>query len=513
MNSFSLLRWIIPQRIEGDEISYKKSRLIINIGLIIVVLMGLNSIRAFVNGNPASGIMVLASCFLILLSIISLRYTASHIVSGHACLLFIYILLVFISLNYQNPGASPDVVNFSLLVLLAYMFTNTKGGIFWGFLSFIAVIGIWKINAARVGVTYQIPVEKVEANNYTAYLVLTLITLLLGMVYERNNSSSLQLFQVERDKSNQISNDLTVVLGDVKHLMQEVSNCNLSETIEADLEGEFGDLKKSVNDSLELLSGVISQVLVFSDKINIGTNELSTSAQILASGASQQAANLEEISSSMSEIQHRTEANDDNSKQTLALTDKALKVVQQGNNQMELLLNSVKNIDETSQQVSKVVRLIDDIAFQTNLLALNASVEAARAGKYGKGFAVVADEVRNLASRTADAARNTTELINNSIQEINKGVENADQTASILSQIDNSVKGVSDLVNEIAMGSKEQRISITEINKGLTEVNNIVMKNSSVSEQTAASSQELSNQCEQLRQMMGQFRLRLLLET
>jgi len=172
---------------------------------------------------------------------------------------------------------------------------------------------------------------------------------------------------------------------------------------------------------------------------------------------------------------------------------------------MDSMLKSMESINQSSSEVSKVIKAIDEIAFQTNLLALNAAVEAARAGKYGKGFAVVAEEVRNLASRSAKAARTTTDLIENSLQEVKRGVQNADATASLLNQITEGINRSNVLINEISDASVEQANNIGEINEGLANVNNVVQQNSSISEQSASASEELSAQAGRLQEMMNSF--------
>jgi methyl-accepting chemotaxis protein len=209
----------------------------------------------------------------------------------------------------------------------------------------------------------------------------------------------------------------------------------------------------------------------------------------------------------MDEISSQTEQNNKNAIQARQLTNETLNIVQQSVLQMEKMLKSMNEIDETSKSVAKVIKVIDEIAFQTNLLALNAAVEAARAGKYGKGFAVVAEEVRNLANRSAEAAKNTTDLIENSTKEVANGVDNAEKTAGRLAEINESVKKANDIVSEITEASGQQSMGIKEVNAGLNQVNSIVQQNSSISEETAAASTELSTQSTRMHEIMSQFRL------
>jgi methyl-accepting chemotaxis protein len=305
-----------------------------------------------------------------------------------------------------------------------------------------------------------------------------------------------------------MASELRTAISDINSVMESVRNGDLSRFVTANLAGDMNQLKESINDSIAMLSNTIVQVVNNSEQVNAGSMDLSASAQSLASGTTEQAASLEEIASSMNEIDAKTKANDDNAVHSQQLIRNTVEVVEGSNEQMELMLSSINIMKETSLNVTKIIKDIDEIAFQTNLLALNAAVEAARAGKYGKGFAVVAEEVRSLAARSAEAAKNTADLVTNSVKETETGVINAEKTSETLSAISESILKVNDIIEEITASSKEQRAGIAEINKGLTQVNEVIQNNSSISEETASASDELSSQATNLEQLMGQFKLR-----
>ncbi len=304
---------------------------------------------------------------------------------------------------------------------------------------------------------------------------------------------------------NSLMTTMQAAFSDINRVMDGLLIGNLQERITNDYGGNLRG--GNINKALEILDNTMKQVVITTDQLSDSSDRLQNSAQSLAKGTTQQASSLEQISSSLNEIESQTASDNQNAKKAQRLSADAIETVSKGNSQMNSMLNSIKNINETSSEVTKVIKVIDDIAFQTNLLALNAAVEAARAGKYGKGFSVVAEEVRNLAGRSAQAAKDTARLIETSMKEVETGVKNSDLTASVLKEISTIVADVNDLMGNIAESSDKQALGIAEVNKGLSLVNSVVQENASISDQTASAVKELANQSSDLNQLMGRFKI------
>ena len=215
----------------------------------------------------------------------------------------------------------------------------------------------------------------------------------------------------------------------------------------------------------------------------------------------------------MTEMSSQTKQNAENASQANQLSAQARDAAEKGNEQMKEMMTAMDEINASGQNISKIIKVIDEIAFQTNLLALNAAVEAARAGQHGKGFAVVAEEVRNLAARSAQAARETADLIEGSVHKAENGVGIAQRTAEALSEIVTGITKTTDLVAEIAAASNEQSQGIGQINQGLSQIENVTQQNTANAEESAAASEELASQAQHLRKLLTQFRLSSQVET
>ena len=261
-------------------------------------------------------------------------------------------------------------------------------------------------------------------------------------------------------------------------------------------------ISRSINNTLRrIIDGLSSGA----EQVNASSIQLSSSSQDLSEGASEQAAGLQQTTSSLEEMATQTKQTAENSGQAEQAMKETQPRVEKGMNAMKRMNEQMDGIRQSSEETSKIIKTIDDIAFQTNLLALNAAVEAARAGEAGKGFAVVAEEVRNLAQRSAEAARTTSELIENSQKNTEAGTTMATEVSENLEEIKNSVNNGSELVVEIAAAAKEQSTGIDELNSVMREMDKVVQKNASGSEETASSSEELSSQATELKRMVDEL--------
>ncbi|MDX1776015.1 MAG: HAMP domain-containing methyl-accepting chemotaxis protein, partial [Desulfobulbales bacterium] len=256
------------------------------------------------------------------------------------------------------------------------------------------------------------------------------------------------------------------------------------------------------------LNRVLEQIDAAADQMASGAGQVMDSSQSLSQGATQQATSLEEISSSLTQMAAQTRTNAENSDQANELAIKARESARKGNLQMQDMITAMSEINEASQSISNIIKVIDEIAFQTNLLALNAAVEAARAGRHGKGFAVVAEEVRSLAARSAKAARETADLIEGSVHKAENGSDIANQTAEALDEIAAGVIQVSDLIKEIASASTEQAEGIAQINRGLDQIDQVTQQNTALAEESAAAAEELAAQAADLHEMLDRFTLK-----
>jgi len=255
------------------------------------------------------------------------------------------------------------------------------------------------------------------------------------------------------------------------------------------------------------LTRIMGEISMATTQIASGSDQVSSTSQSLSQGATEQAASIEQISSSMTEIASQTKTNADNANEASRLAALAKNDAEIGNEQMQGMLQAMNDISDSGRNISKIIKVIDEIAFQTNLLALNAAVEAARAGQHGKGFAVVAEEVRNLAARSAKAARETSELIEGSVLTTERGKEMADLTSVSLHKIVGGVSKVTDIIAEISHASNDQAHGISQTNEGLAQVDQVIQANTAAAEEGAAAAEQLHSQADQMRHLVSRFKL------
>ena len=302
---------------------------------------------------------------------------------------------------------------------------------------------------------------------------------------------------------------LRIVINDISYLLNEMVNQNLDVHTEHEevYVGSFQDILHSMRNMRLELSSAMRQVNHSADEVANASNQLSSSAQILSQGTAEQAGSVQELATRISMISEEVKDTADGALDVRRQTHQTGEEVFLCNQKMQNLVEAMEKIQTSSEEIEKILKTIDDIAFQTNILALNAAVEAARAGSAGKGFAVVAEEVRNLAGKSAQAAQNTSELIANSTDAVHIGTEIAQNTADILLGVVNSIQSVVDSIDHIAIVSNEQSESVEQVSEGINQISVVVQSNSATAEEGAAASEQLSAEAAALKELVDQFTL------
>ena len=316
--------------------------------------------------------------------------------------------------------------------------------------------------------------------------------------------------QILADSARTLVRGFRLMIQDMDEMLAEMSRGNLTadSKCEEAYVGGYRGLLDSARKLSAQLSDTLRQINQSADQVSAGAEQVSAGAQALSQGATEQASAIEELAATINDISGKIIATADRAGDVHSQSSETGREVEQCNEQMFELVNAVRDIGESSSQIGKIIKTIEDIAFQTNILALNAAVEAARAGTAGKGFAVVADEVRNLASKSAEASKSTSVLIEGSARSVEKGMKIADETAASLQKAVISTENTVKAVDKITEATAEQSQAVSQVTQGMDQISSVVQTNSATAEESAAASEELSGQAVILKELVGQFKTR-----
>ena len=312
------------------------------------------------------------------------------------------------------------------------------------------------------------------------------------------------------DQVRELIRKLQMIIDDENKFLAQMASGDFTvdSTCETEYTGGFKPLLISFRAIAEKLNHTILQISESSAQVASGSDQVSSGAQALSQGATEQASSVEELAATINEISEKVKQNAENARQANHMAGVVGSEMQTSNQKMQEMMQAMNNISNCSDEIGKIIKTIEDIAFQTNILALNAAVEAARAGTAGKGFAVVADEVRNLAGKSAEASKNTSVLIENSLRAVENGTLIADETAQSLLQTVKGVEEVANIISQISEASNNQAEAISQITMGIDQISSVVQTNSATAQESAAASEELSSQSQLMKDLVGRFRLR-----
>lgn len=383
----------------------------------------------------------------------------------------------------QTNQRNNDMANNITFILLGILILGVAGSILWGF---------WLARALSK------PVDEMAAAAKNL----------------AQGNLDVDITYVSKDEIGSLADSLKAATTTLKQYIRDISS-NLSLMSEGDLtakitqnySGDFMPIKDAFHKIGFGLSDTLSTIGQSAEQVSSGAGQVSAGAQALAQGATEQASSIQELSATIAEVSESVRENAGHVAMVTKHVENAVAGVQSSNEHMQKMLEAMNNIDDSSGEIRKIIKVIDDIAFQTNILALNAAVEAARAGEAGKGFAVVADEVRNLASKSADAAKQTTVLIESSVSDVQEGSRIANLTAEQLSEVSSQVKQVGETIEKIDRASSSQANAISQITQGVEQISAVVQTNSATAEQSAAASEELSAQADMLTELIEKFKI------
>ncbi|CAB1256235.1 Chemotaxis protein [Ruminococcaceae bacterium BL-6] len=297
------------------------------------------------------------------------------------------------------------------------------------------------------------------------------------------------------------------IIGDITENLTKMADGDLSSRTVRQYSGDLAPIQESLRRILDAMNRIFLEFRQSAEQVSTGADQVAGAAEALSQGATGQASSVEELSATITEISDRVSGNAKKAADARELAVQAGEEVENGSRQMKRMVEAVGHINRSTEEISKIIKVIDDIASQTNILALNAAVEAARAGSAGKGFSVVAEEVRSLAVKSAQAAKSTTTLIATSAQKVAEGNKIMDSTDQSLRKIISSVTDISKLIHEIDEASEQQAHSLEQVTTGVDQISSVVQTNSATAEESAALSEELSSQARLLQQEIKKLKL------
>ena len=297
-------------------------------------------------------------------------------------------------------------------------------------------------------------------------------------------------------------------INELSAVLDQIADGNLDISLKLDYKGEFEKLKNALDHISESLNSTLSDIDLAADQVAVGADQVSSGAQALASGSTQQAGSIQELVATISEISEQIKQNAAEAESASAKVNSISKEANLSNERMDRMLQAMQEINSNTDEISNIIKTIEDIAFQTNILALNAAIEAARAGEAGKGFAVVADEVRNLASKSAEASQNTAALILKTTEAVGNGSEIANATAESLRTVVSNIGEIVTSVDDISRNSQAQAEAVNQVNSGVEQLSSVTQNNSAASEESAAAAEQLAGQANTMKSLTGRFTLR-----
>ncbi|CAG0979152.1 partial Methyl-accepting chemotaxis protein II, partial [Rhodocyclaceae bacterium] len=306
---------------------------------------------------------------------------------------------------------------------------------------------------------------------------------------------------------NQLLETTQKALTTTSEVLNRVARGDLTQKIEEDYAGIFGQLKDDTNTTVERLREVVGRIKEATDAINTAAKEIAAGNQDLSSRTEEQASSLEETASSMEELNATVKQNAENARQANELAHSSNEIASRGGEMVKRVVSTMGDIQDSSRKIADIIGVIDSIAFQTNILALNAAVEAARAGEQGRGFAVVATEVRNLAQRSATAAKEIKALIAESVDKVEGGARLVQQAGSTMDDVVTSFQRVAALVTDITSASREQSSGIEQVTQAVGQMDEVTQQNAALVEEAAAAAESLEEQARGLVQAVGSFKL------